>query len=134
ATDARRERLGSEAFAHAISRRSGQPRAQGWLTKQRDHRADQRLPVSRIDDETVALVGDDFFRGAARRDTWHGCRHRLEVHEAETFISARHHETDGVTVQRRQPSCIHAARERNALGTYAVGLLAQALEIVSPTD
>ena len=67
--------------------------------------------AARIDDEAGDVVLDDFRRGARAADAGLSRAHRLEKHEAEALVAARHHEEAALRVQAGQRVVADAADE-----------------------
>jgi hypothetical protein len=78
-------------------------------------------------------VCDDLFRRPMNSDTRRRRAHRLEVHETETFIRTRHHETGRVAVQCRQRGLIDTPQERDRLACVS-RLLPQPCCVVAVAD
>src|SRR5204862_6819609 len=78
--------------------------------------------------QSVAVVRDDFLRGAARGNARRRCAHRLEVDETESLLRAGHDEKRRVAVQSREPRLVHQSNEGYGIGG---GFLAQARGVIA---
>ena len=96
------------------SRNRARPRAPiasvGGSIAQHAHDALEQLrAIARLDQQSGVAIGDDLGRRAAAADAGAGRPHRLDEHEPEPFVAARHHE-------RRAPLRTRAAAPRRRAG------------------